>query len=763
MAQAEPLRATVEEKALGALQGTLERVSKNKFCSIKKKLKDWQIPGRHERIPESSLQCAHRAELASLIIRHYGAHYGVELVQQVLEDVGDQEGSRELREFLEREGTSFMSWWKWKSRFPHLSPNDLAQAGFYYVGPGDRVRCFSCGGEVENWQPGHVPLSQHGLAFPYCPYVRGKMGMDAGIVGQMQKLSLKHQPVYPDMAEEWDRLATYRPGPWYPGEQPKQDQSRIKMMTQAASIAPSMYETQVPFPGGNVLFPGPFVPTFQSGPTVGGVDPEVQKMKESFTGGGIQHQGPVPGVNILFPLPVVGTFQLAVTGGGINNQQPFPGSQIIFPVPITVMPGPTVGLVGGVQVQVQKMEGSSTGQEKAPSAVNEGGASGVQEASSINWLYGGTVECVLCGKIPPQMHFNAPMIGQTYRAHLPWKGLFRCFDTGIQFFVNTPAVIDFELVSWGCYSKHLQENRLETVGPLFNIRVLSGQVSAVYLPHYVCLKKGGDVDVKKFKIIHYKANGMTLETPSKIEPFYVALEKPTFSLMGVVYKVANLFRTKIPTHGAVFIYSKFIKGYTIHLYFMPQDHSVRQAVHKKETNNGYFWVDKPPLTRTVYTQRKYVVQGPESARINPEDLKLRFDAKPEMYNYSEIYLPNVDEEIVLRVTSEREEKSVWAAMLRKEELISGGQKAAGGRHFVDKHRAELIERIPNIDPVLDELLGDGTLTQEQYDIVRCNRTPQEKMRQLFGCVRAWGGREKDALFRAMNTYHQPLICDLQEK
>ncbi|KAE8578045.1 hypothetical protein XENTR_v10023295 [Xenopus tropicalis] len=87
----------------------------------------------------------------------------------------------------------------------------------------------------------------------------------------------------------------------------------------------------------------------------------------------------------------------------------------------------------------------------------------------------------------------------------------------------------------------------------------------------------------------------------------------------------------------------------------------------------------------------------------------------------------------------------------------------GGRHFVDKHRAELIERIPNIDPVLDELLGDGTLTQEQYDIVRCNRTPQEKMRQLFGCVRAWGGREKDALFRAMNTYHQPLICDLQEK
>ncbi|OCT59021.1 uncharacterized protein LOC108703938 [Xenopus laevis] len=747
MAQAEPIRTPLEEKAAGAVLGALKKLNKKKFSLVKKKLKDRE--GGNERLPERSLQCANRTELADLIIQHYEAHYGVELLQQVLGDVGEQERSRELGEYLEQEGTSFRSWWKWKSRFPHLSPHDLSQAGFYYVGPGDRVRCFSCGGELENWQPGDVPLTRHQQSFPDCPYVRGKMGIDAGIVGPMQKLSLKDQPVPPEMAEEWGRLGTYRSGPWYPGEEPKPGQSGIKMN---------------PHP-------------------VGGVDPQLQQKKESFsaagvgpsvyepqgplTGGGIQHQGPIPGGNILFPMRLVETFYSGRTEGGIYNQEPFPGSEIIFPVGITVtvqqlvtiQPGPTVGVV---DPQVQTIKGSSTGQEKRSSAM-EGGATEVQKVSSINWLRGSTVKCELCGEIPLILHFSAPMYGRTFRAHLPWKGLFRCAETGIQFLVNTPAVIDFELVSWANYLKYLQENRLETVGPLFNINVLLGQVSAVYLPHYVCLS-GRDVDLKKFKIVHYKSNGMTLESPSKTEPFYVTLENPTFSFIGVVYKVASLFRTKIPAHGVVLIYGRFIKGYTIHLYFLPQDPSIKQIVHKKETDNGFFWLDKPPLTRTVYTQRKYVVQGPNNAKIQPEDLKLRFDAKPELYNYSEIYLPEVnEEEIKLRVTTERDEKSVWCAVLRKEELMSGQQTAAGGQHFVDKHRTELIDRISNIDPVLDELLGHQILTQEQYDTVRSNITCQKRMRQLYDYVKAWGNYQKDVFVTFIQQHNHSLIRDLKNK
>lgn len=37
----------------------------------------------------------------------------------------------------------------------------LAQAGFYFIGPPDRVRCFSCHITVENWCRGDRPVERH--------------------------------------------------------------------------------------------------------------------------------------------------------------------------------------------------------------------------------------------------------------------------------------------------------------------------------------------------------------------------------------------------------------------------------------------------------------------------------------------------------------------------------------------------------------------------------------------------------------------------
>lgn len=37
----------------------------------------------------------------------------------------------------------------------------LARAGFYLIGPSDRVRCFSCHKTVENWYTGDRPVERH--------------------------------------------------------------------------------------------------------------------------------------------------------------------------------------------------------------------------------------------------------------------------------------------------------------------------------------------------------------------------------------------------------------------------------------------------------------------------------------------------------------------------------------------------------------------------------------------------------------------------
>ncbi|XP_034970914.1 baculoviral IAP repeat-containing protein 2 isoform X3 [Zootoca vivipara] len=52
-----------------------------------------------------------------------------------------------------------------------LSPSSLAKAGFYYIGPVDRVACFACGGQLSNWEPKDNAMSEHRRHFPNCPFV----------------------------------------------------------------------------------------------------------------------------------------------------------------------------------------------------------------------------------------------------------------------------------------------------------------------------------------------------------------------------------------------------------------------------------------------------------------------------------------------------------------------------------------------------------------------------------------------------------------
>ena len=42
-----------------------------------------------------------------------------------------------------------------------VSAERLAQAGFYFTGEADRVRCFSCQQTVENWHSGDRPVERH--------------------------------------------------------------------------------------------------------------------------------------------------------------------------------------------------------------------------------------------------------------------------------------------------------------------------------------------------------------------------------------------------------------------------------------------------------------------------------------------------------------------------------------------------------------------------------------------------------------------------
>ncbi|XP_019948744.2 apoptosis-associated speck-like protein containing a CARD isoform X1 [Paralichthys olivaceus] len=96
----------------------------------------------------------------------------------------------------------------------------------------------------------------------------------------------------------------------------------------------------------------------------------------------------------------------------------------------------------------------------------------------------------------------------------------------------------------------------------------------------------------------------------------------------------------------------------------------------------------------------------------------------------------------------------------------GSGKAEGGcseKHFVDKHKCQLISRVSNVGPILDELLEKNVIQQETYDKIRALATSQEKMRELFSTSLKASETCKDIFYEILKKNEPYLVDDLQRQ
>ncbi|XP_049900901.1 uncharacterized protein LOC126390570 [Epinephelus moara] len=87
---------------------------------------------------------------------------------------------------------------------------------------------------------------------------------------------------------------------------------------------------------------------------------------------------------------------------------------------------------------------------------------------------------------------------------------------------------------------------------------------------------------------------------------------------------------------------------------------------------------------------------------------------------------------------------------------------AEDKHFLDKHRDELIQRVKNTAAILDELLSENVIQQHNYDKIRALPTSQEIMRELFNQPLASSGVQgKETFYKILNKHESYLIDDLK--
>ena len=79
--------------------------------------------------------------------------------------------SREMRiqTFLDHSST-------WPAHRIRATPADIADAGMYYLGERDRVKCWYCNGGLQNWERDDLPWEEHAKWFPLCEFVLQRKG-----------------------------------------------------------------------------------------------------------------------------------------------------------------------------------------------------------------------------------------------------------------------------------------------------------------------------------------------------------------------------------------------------------------------------------------------------------------------------------------------------------------------------------------------------------------------------------------------------------
>ncbi len=58
-----------------------------------------------------------------------------------------------------------------------VTEEEAVKAGFYFIGPDDRVKCAFCSGVLCNWAPGDSAMGEHTRYFPKCPFIVNPTGV----------------------------------------------------------------------------------------------------------------------------------------------------------------------------------------------------------------------------------------------------------------------------------------------------------------------------------------------------------------------------------------------------------------------------------------------------------------------------------------------------------------------------------------------------------------------------------------------------------
>ncbi|XP_065150197.1 uncharacterized protein [Paramisgurnus dabryanus] len=300
---------------------------------------------------------------------------------------------------------------------------------------------------------------------------------------------------------------------------------------------------------------------------------------------------------------------------------------------------------------------------------------------------------------PSEISDEAQMM---YRMNLE-SGCYECMRTGLRVECFGDVQLKYQTCDWDRVLHDPVMKDYSPCGPLMNVKVISGEMKAVYLPHFLCL--GGSIDEDKVKVLHVKDSGVSLEK-CELTRFHAKLLDNNFSLKGLLVRMG--FPVNI--HCQTLIYQTRKTHLTLHVYLIPNENTLKKAVNKKEGTN--MLIDKPrpvhPLRMNTLFTHSPLKKSALHPEITPESLQLTYSK-----NFFEAFIESPKEDFSLQLMAQENNEVVWKVSIRKgdyKQIIS----------TVDGHTSARLTGTESVSDILLECLEE--LESKEWDKFKWNLT-----------------------------------------
>uniref|UniRef100_A0AAV2MF06 Uncharacterized protein n=1 Tax=Knipowitschia caucasica TaxID=637954 RepID=A0AAV2MF06_KNICA len=338
-------------------------------------------------------------------------------------------------------------------------------------------------------------------------------------------------------------------------------------------------------------------------------------------------------------------------------------------------------------------------------------------------------------------------------------GQYECSVSGLRWSCEEKVSFDFKFGLWEEHMERVQALQYMPAGPLIDVTVTSGRLDEVYLPHWVCVD---DPDLaEEFRVLHVEDRRDTVEEATTVTSTHVKLKEPIFSPRAAL--IREWLQMKV--FCSLLIYKTTKTFLTLHVYLIPRDPGLIESLKREEKEHGNSIIQKPDPDESLKLKTKFVLKAQqETVKICPQKRELSYQSPPK---YFEVYTksPELDLNLELSKEQEHEGSVVWSCTIQRDDYTGGSLAApqTQGIHFVDRFEKNLIRRVTNVSPILDDLKHEGVISDEAYDKIRHLSTTQDKMRELFrGPLRSSGDRGKDIFYRSLRDNERLLCEELEE-